>query len=167
KEPGLRGRPMGIMGIARSIAFFGYAALTLITGVGCNRSTDPGTGLTSEDLKAIPVSKGWARTSVNTTIFRHDSVTTYGDTQFVAVYDADQTVVLAQRKLGSTAWKIKRTPFKGVCKDAHNSISLGVDGAGFIHMSWDQHSQPLRYCRSVSSGTLELTEEMPMTGVNE
>ena len=155
------------MGIVRPIAYFCYAALTLITSAGCNHSTDPGTGLTSEDLKAIPVSKGWARTSVNTTIFRHDSVTTYGDTQLVAFYDADQTVVLAQRKLGSTSWKIRRTPFKGVCKDAHNSISLGVDGDGFVHMSWDQHSQPLRYCRSVSRGSLELTQEMAMTGVNE
>ncbi len=153
--------------ISQRIAFLCYAGLALVTGAGCNESTDPGTGLTSGDLKAIPLAKGWARTSVNTTIFRHDAVTTYRDTQYVAFYDAAQNVILGQRKLGSTTWKIKRTRFTGVCKDAHNSISLGVDGAGFLHMSWDQHSQPLRYCRSVESGSLELTEEMPMTGMNE
>src|SRR6266404_4914024 len=111
-----------------------------------------GAGAAAEDLQVIPVAKGWARTSVNTTVFRHD---------------ANQSAVLAQRKIGETAWKIQKTDFKGTCKDAHNSISLGVDGDGFLHMSWDQHSQPLHYCRSVAGGSLELTAELPMTGANE
>jgi hypothetical protein len=155
------------MGIVRQPAFFCSAWWMLVAASGCNGPADPAKSLALPDLQAIPVAKGWARTSVNTTIFRHDGITTYGDLQYVAFYDAEQRVVLAQRKLGSRAWNFKRTQFKGVCKDAHNSISLAVDGDGFIHMSWDQHSQPLRYCRSIAHSSLELTDEMPMTGVNE
>jgi len=149
------------MRIVSPIALFSYAGFTVIAFHAL------GAGGNSEDLQIIPVAKGWARTSVNTTIFRHDAVTTYRDTQYIAFYDADQRVVLAQRKLGSTTWRIKPTAFKGTCKDAHNSISLGVDGDGFIHMSWDQHSQPLRYCHSIATGSLEMTGELPMTGANE
>lgn len=149
------------MQIAYRIAFFCYAALSGLAFQAL------GAGVAPENLQTIPVAKGWARTSVNTTIFRHDALTTFGDTQYIAFYDADQTVVLAERTLGSLTWKIKRTALKGTCKDAHNSISLGVDGDGFIHVSWDQHSQPLRYCRSVASRSLEMTGELPMTGANE
>ena len=42
-----------------------------------------------------------------------------------------------------------------------------VDGDGYLHMSWDHHGHPLRYCRSKEPGSLELTEKMPMTGKKE
>src|SRR5215831_15509612 len=87
-----------------------YLGALMVVSQGCG----PGPG--SENVQVIPVGKGWAKTSVNTTIFRHDSVTTFGDTQYVAFYDGDQTVILAERKLDSTAWKIKKTALKGNCK---------------------------------------------------
>lgn len=115
----------------------------------------------------VPVAKGWARNSVNATIFRHNSVVTHGDTQFVAFYDAAGYVNLAKRQLDSREWQVRRTQYQGNVRDAHNSISIMVDGAGYLHMAWGHHDDPLHYCRGVEPGSLELTDMLPMTGEYE
>lgn len=115
----------------------------------------------------IPVDKGWAKNSINANITRHNSVVSHDGSQYVAYYAEDGYVVLAMRKLGSEKWKIRKTQYKGNTRDAHNSISIMVDGDGYLHVSWDHHNNPLRYCRSVAPGSLELTEKMPMTGEKE
>ncbi|OVE80427.1 neuraminidase [bacterium I07] len=115
----------------------------------------------------VPLAKGWAKNSINAVIFRRNSVVTHKETQYVAYYDANGFVVLAKRMLNSMKWEIRRTQYKGNIKDAHNSISIMVDGDGYLHMSWDHHNDPLRYCRSETPGSLELTATMPMTGMNE
>jgi hypothetical protein len=115
----------------------------------------------------VPVSKGWAKNSVNATIFRTNSVTTHGDTQYIAFYNEDARVVLAKRRLGTAKWQIHETPYAGNTRDAHNGINIAVDGSGLLHMSWDHHCDPLNYCRAVAPGSLELTDRMQMTGQNE
>ena len=52
-------------------------------------------------------------------------------------------------------------------KDAHNIISMMIDGEGYMHVSFDHHGHPLNYCRSIAPGSLELGDKMPMTGVDE
>jgi hypothetical protein len=118
-------------------------------------------------VRIVPVAKGWARNSVNATVFRVNALTSHGDTQYLAFYDQDSRVVLAKRKLASTDWLIRKTAYNGNTKDAHNGICIGVDGSGTLHMSWDHHCDPLNYCRAVAPGSLELTERRPMTGQNE
>lgn len=110
---------------------------------------------------------GWAKNSVNAVVFRHNSVVTYKNTQYAAYYDSTGHVVLAKRNLTSNKWEVKKTNYMGNIKDAHNSISIMVDGEGFLHMSWDHHGHPLRYARSKAPGSLELTEKLPMTGKHE
>lgn len=117
--------------------------------------------------RLIPVAKGWARNSVNAVIFRHNSLITVKDTQFIAFYDGDRNLVLGKRRLGSADWQIQTTPYKGNIADAHNSISLVADGDGYLHVSWDHHNNALRYCHSIEPGSLTLTEKMPMTGLHE
>jgi hypothetical protein len=114
--------------------------------------------------KTVDVGLGWANNSVNTVAFRKNSLATYRDTQFIAYYDNNKYVVIGKRKSGADNWQLKRTPYKGNTNDAHNTISIIVDGAGYLHMAWDHHNNPLRYCRSLQPGSLELTEKMPMTG---
>ena len=92
---------------------------------------------------------------------------THHDIQYVAFYDANAHVVLSKRQVGTADWEIQTTHYTGNVRDAHNSISIMVDGAGFLHMSWDQHDSPLRYCRSKKPGSLELSDEMEMTGEKE
>jgi len=119
------------------------------------------------ETRISPIAKGWAKNSVNAVIFRRNSVVTHGETQYVAFYDADANVVLAKRQLGTDIWEIRTAQYEGHVGDAHNTISIMADGDGFLHMSWDHHGNPLRYCRSKSPGSLELTDELPMTGKNE
>ncbi len=131
-------------------------AVLIAGGISCARTP-----------RLVRIADGWARTSVNATIFRKNSVTTYQNQQYVAYYDPDSYLVLARRTHGSSDWEIVRTPYRGNTLDAHNSISLAMDGAGYLHLSWDHHGHPLRYCRSVAPGSLQLTDRLPMTGLKE
>ncbi|MDR3328647.1 MAG: BNR repeat-containing protein [Prevotellaceae bacterium] len=117
--------------------------------------------------KLVEVGAGYSRTSVNTAVFRNNALVTHRDTQFVAFYDADRYIVLGKRKQGSSQWQLQRTQYQGNCADAHNIISLMVDGAGYLHLAFDHHGHPLRYCRSLAPGSLALGDKEPMTGDNE
>ncbi len=114
-----------------------------------------------------PVGEGWAKNSVNTTVFRNNSVVSAGGCQYTAYYDNEQYVVVAKRKLNSGKWRVSRTDFKGNCKDAHNVISIMVDGDGYLHISWDHHNNKLHYAVSKEPGSLELGPERAMVGDDE
>lgn len=93
--------------------------------------------------------EGYAATSVNAAVFRAASVTSDARCQFAAWYDAGGTVMVARRELDpGSGWIVQATDLRGDCTDAHNTISLGLDGAGYLHISWAQHGVPLRYARS-------------------
>ncbi|MFO8000419.1 MAG: BNR repeat-containing protein [Marinilabilia sp.] len=115
----------------------------------------------------VEISGGWSRTSVNATVFRKNSVVSYKDHQYAAWYDSTGHVVVAKRALDSEKWTSQRTGMEGNVSDAHNIISIMVDGDGYLHMAWDHHDGPLNYCRSKQPGSLEFTERLPMTGALE
>lgn len=117
--------------------------------------------------RLVPVGDGWSGTSVNTAVFRTNSVVTHADTQYVSYYDPDGYVTLASRTLGSDDWEIHRTQYKGNVRDGHNVISIGVDGKGYLHVSFDHHGHPLRYAKSVAPGSLQLGDLQSMTGIDE
>ncbi|MGI4898237.1 MAG: BNR repeat-containing protein [Janthinobacterium lividum] len=123
--------------------------------------------LSSSAQKLIPVAKAWANTSVNVVVFRKNSLVTFRDTQFIAFYNKDRFVVLGKRKSDSQKWQLQKTQYQGNAADAHNTIALMVDGAGFLHLSWDHHGNPLRYCRSISPESLILGDKKSMTGIKE
>ncbi|MBQ8607886.1 MAG: BNR repeat-containing protein, partial [Bacteroidaceae bacterium] len=113
------------------------------------------------------VGKGWSQTSVNTPVFRNNSLVTYAGKQYIAYYDSEGFLTLGSRTGGSNQWTLKRSVYKGNCKDAHNTISLMVDGKGYLHVAFDHHGTPLKYCRSKAPGSLELGELIPMINKNE
>jgi hypothetical protein len=110
------------------------------------------------------VGMAWSGNSVNAVVFRKNSIASFGGVQFIAYYDNEGRVVLGKRNIADTLWELKQTPYAGNTRDAHNSISIAVDGEGFLHMAWDQHNNGLHYCKSVSPFSLELSAMMPMTG---
>lgn len=118
-------------------------------------------------FSSIPIAEGWANNSVNVAVFRKNSLATHNNIQYTAYYDQDRYLVVGKRRQGTTAWDVKRSQYKGNTNDAHNTISLMVDGDGYLHLAWDHHNVALRYCRSTAPGSLELTEKMPMTGKDE
>jgi hypothetical protein len=123
--------------------------------------------MNNTQVRLVPIAEGWARNSNNAVIFRRNSVVTHGGVQYVAFYDGTGHVGLARRQLGSTDWEIRQTPLTGKVTDAHNCISIMMDGDGFLHLAWDHHNDPLRYVRSVAPGSLELSEPLSMTGLGE
>lgn len=130
--------------------------------------------LLAASCQAAPVSPvlsvvgdGWANNSVNAVVFRKNSLVTHGDAQYVAYYDAQRYLVLGKRKLGSTQWTVRRSAWQGNAADAHNAISIMVDGAGYLHVSWDHHNNALRYARGVAPGSLELGPKQAMVGADE
>ena len=115
----------------------------------------------------VRVGEGYSNTSVNTTVFRNSPLVTDGDTQYISYYDPEGYLVLGKRKLNETAWTLQRSQYKGNVADAHNVISMAMDGEGYIHVSFDHHGHPLNYCRSVAPGSLELGPKVAMTGTDE
>lgn len=118
-------------------------------------------------VRLIPIAEGWAKNQINAVIFRKNAVTTFKENQYTAFYDGDSNVALAIRKLGSTDWQIRKTQFTGNTADAHNSISLAVDGSGFLHLAWNNHNTPLSYTRSLKAGSLEMPDNSAMIGDGE
>jgi hypothetical protein len=118
--------------------------------------------------KTILVSNNaWAGNSINTVVFRKNAVCSYKQTQFISYYNNDGYVVLGKRNLNSSIWQLTTTSFKGNIADAHNSISIIVDGDGYLHMAWNHHGNKLHYSKSVAPGSLTMTDELSMTGIAE
>lgn len=109
----------------------------------------------------------FAGSSVNMLANSQHTLITHGNTQFAAFYAADATVVLAKRAVGSEAWTTVRTALKGRTADAHNTIALGVDGDGILHIAWDHHGNALNYAHGTAPGSLELGPREAMTGLHE
>lgn len=120
-----------------------------------------------DKTRLVNIISGRAANSINTVIFRHNSVVSYNDHQYAAFYDEQGNVMLAKRNLDSLNWRIKKTQYQGNVKDAHNSISIMIDGNGYLHMSWDQHGNALRYCKSKYPEEIELSDEITMVGSKE
>lgn len=136
--------------------------LLVISSIGANAQLIGINGAT-----IITAGEAWAKNSVNTVIFRRNSLVTDKETQYIAYYDENENVVLGKRNIHSTKWELKITQYKGDATDAHKTISIMIDGDGYLHMSWGLHGGPFNYCKSISPGSLELTPKMSMTGFKE
>lgn len=141
-----------------------YADYYYIEGLLRLRDRSGGAG---DDVTVTPVGPGWARSSVNAVIFRQHGLVSRDGVQYAAFYEPEGRVVLARRDIGEDAWETRQTRYTGNVADAHNAISIGVDGDGTLHLAWDQHDSPLRYARSTGPGRMALTEPMAMTGDHE
>ena len=125
-------------------------------------------GVTGYPQKLIPTGKrGYSQTSVNTAVFRKNSIVTHNGIQYIAFYDENEYLTLGKRELGSARWTFYLSQYKGNCKDAHNVISLMVDGEGFLHVAFNHHGSSLNYCRSIRPGSLILGNKEIMVGRDE
>ncbi|MBE6334401.1 MAG: neuraminidase [Bacteroidales bacterium] len=115
----------------------------------------------------IPVGEGYSKTSVNATIFRNSSIVTHNNFQYIAYYDGDGYLTLGKRKIGAKVWVLKKTQYKGNVSDAHNIISMTVDGEGYIHVAFDHHGHPLNYAVSTAPESLTLGDKRSMIGKDE
>jgi rhamnogalacturonyl hydrolase YesR len=118
--------------------------------------------------RLLPIaSDGWAGSSANVIAGIQNSLFTDGPRQFAVFYASDGTLVLSKRTLGEDVWTSLRSPYRGRVADAHNVAAVIVDGAGFLHVAWDHHDNPLNYARSLAPHSLKLGARQAMTGLHE
>ena len=117
--------------------------------------------------KLVKVGDGYSSTSVNTTIFRNNSIVTHKGNQYISFYDAEGWLTIGKRKLGSQNWTLSRSQYRGKVSDAHNVISMMADGEGYLHIAFDHHGNRLNYCRSVAPESIQLAQKESMIAKDE
>jgi hypothetical protein len=125
-------------------------------------------GLQVQQLAAFDLGQAWSSNTVNTVIFRHHGILTWGGDQYTAFYVDEITLRVVSRTLATNHIATHDIDGQYNLRDAHNSISLGIDRAGHLHISYDHHATKLRYRRSTQPNAIHgWTEELTMTGANE
>ena len=94
---------------------------------------------------------GWAQNSLNATSFRQSSVTSHDGWQFIGFVDGDERVVLGKRQLGTDTWQLHVTQYTVDATDAHNSVNIGIDGNGYLHVIINGHHNPFTYAKAVNT----------------
>lgn len=146
-------------------------------------SRPPGTA-----VRLVPVDDGDPATSefgfagssaINTVAFVRSSLQTFGDQQFVTWYGRHQadashrfnnTIWIGRRTLGSADWEVFRHASftANDINDGHDVICFGIDGDGYLHLSWGMHGDDFHYSRSTTPVTgnapIELGPDTTMTG---
>ena len=117
--------------------------------------------------KHLVAHESWANNSVNTVIFRKNSLISNDRFQFIAYYDQKGQVMLGKRKINSRAWELSTSGFKGDANDAHKSISIILDGDGYLHLAWGQHNNALNYAKSLYPNSLMMGTATKMLGNRE
>ncbi|MCW1921089.1 BNR-4 repeat-containing protein [Luteolibacter arcticus] len=154
-------------------------------------TTDPGDAgsrPTGTAVNLVPLDDGDHATSdfgyagasaINTVAFVRSSLKTVGDQQFITWYgrhqhdaaaDFNNTIWIGRRTLGSSQWEIFRHPTYTANNigDGHDVISYGIDGEGYMHLSWGMHGDAFHYARSTTpvtgTGPIVLGPDGPMSG---
>jgi hypothetical protein len=121
-----------------------------------------------EKISQLDLGLAWAGNTINTVIFRHHGIMTLGEYQYTAFYVDEHTLRLVRRHLQDDSLQVHDLAGEYNLKDAHNSISLGMDREGHLHISYDHHATQLKYRRSRHPHEVrEWTDELSMTGQNE
>lgn len=108
-------------------------------------------------ISVMPLSAAYAKTSINTSIFRCNSIASDDNFQIAAYYDCDGFITFAKRNVYSDSWEIVRSNIQQDCTDAHKSISIALDGDGYIHVAYGMHASQMTYRRSVSPYSFHFT----------
>lgn len=123
-------------------------------------------------VQVMEIDKVWAGHPVGF------SLLTSQNRQYIAYYNADRNMVVGQRDLSEPKFALtilpptSRETAGGTSTvlgwDSHNSVTLGIDPDGYIHLAGNMHVHPLTYFRSVRPRDIStLRQETAMTGSNE
>ena len=88
------------------------------------------------------------------------SLLTHGRRQYVAYYDANRQMTVAQRKLDSNEWVFTRLPSR-IGWDSHNYVTMAIDADGHLHVSGNMHVAPLAYFRTTQPGDASTLVRVP------
>ncbi|RYD61282.1 MAG: hypothetical protein EOP83_17415, partial [Verrucomicrobiaceae bacterium] len=155
--------------------------------IAATNPANPWSRSTGTAVNIVPIDDGDHATSdfgyagasaINTVAFVRSSLKTVGNQQFITWYGRHQhdanatfnnTIWIGRRTLGSSQWEIFRQPYTANnITDGHDVISYGIDGEGYMHVSWGMHGDAFHYARSTSpvtgTGPIALGPDGPMSG---
>ena len=127
---------------------------------------------TEKIIETIKVDKVWAGHPVGFALL------TNGNRQYIAYYNANRNMVVGQRNLSDKEFSLfvlpatSRETAGGTSTvlgwDSHNSVTLGIDKDGYIHLAGNMHVHPLTYFKSSKPWDITtLVQQMSMVGSNE
>ena len=130
------------------------------------------TGNTGSIEQVIKIDKVWAGHPVGFCLL------TKGERQYIAYYNGNRNMVVGQRNLDEENFSLHIVPPTYREKsggtstvlgwDSHNSVTLGIDKDGFIHLSGNMHGHPLTYFKSTKQSDIStIVQVMEMVGREE
>lgn len=130
------------------------------------------TNITETVVEKIEIDKVWAGHRVGFCLLTNEN------RQYIAYYNANRNMVVGQRNLDESKFDLTILPPTSREKaggtstvlgwDSHNSVTLGIDSEGYIHLSGNMHVNPITYFRSTKPNDIStLVQEMKMVGTNE
>jgi hypothetical protein len=112
-------------------------------------------------LDVVDVAPAWSGHSVGYCLL------TGGGNQYVAYYDDERRMTVAQRQVDEETWVFNKLSHR-VNWDSHHYITMAMDSEGFLHVSGNMHSDPLIYYRTTRPYDVTTLERaIAMTGQNE
>lgn len=121
---------------------------------------------------------GYAATDINSIAYICNGLRTLGNQQFLTFYGRHQsnssyaynnTIWVARRTVGAKVWDVFRTAFTAnAITDDHDTIAFGIDGEGYMHLSWGMHNSGTNSAGTVNGdGLYHYTRSIaPVTGTN-
>lgn len=157
-----------------AFTFLIYFAILLM---GCN-SPDQKPLIIDETDKTVSIEQVtkidsvWAGQPVGFCLYTH------GDRQYIAYYNVNRNMVVGQRNLDQEKFELHIMPpttrkeAGGTSTvlgwDSHNSVTIGIDKEGYVHLSGNMHGNPITYFKSTEPNDItSLKQEMVMVGPNE
>jgi hypothetical protein len=122
--------------------------------------------------QVISIDRVWAGHPVGFCLYTH------GTRQYIAYYNAERRTVVGQRNLSDKNFELYVLPATSretaggtstvLGWDSHNSLTLGVDREGYIHLSGNMHVNPITYFRSAKPNDIStLRQVFEMVGTGE
>ncbi|MBI0400391.1 BNR repeat-containing protein [Cyclobacterium marinum] len=122
--------------------------------------------------KIIPIDSVWAGHSVGFSLLTHQN------RQYIAYYNKDRHMTVGQRDLDEDQFELYQMPVfdreegQGTSTtlgwDSHNSVTIGIDSEGYLHLAGNMHVHPITYFRGQEPYDISsLKQEMEMVGSNE
>ncbi|OYW81950.1 MAG: hypothetical protein B7Z26_04255 [Asticcacaulis sp. 32-58-5] len=102
------------------------------------------------------IDKVWAGHSVGF------AVTTSASHIYVAYYDANRQLTVAQRPVNNPAHWVYHKVDTWLGWDSHNLIAMALDKDGALHVAGNMHVDPLTYFRSDPSGDVRGLKRVPV-----
>ena len=134
----------------------GWMAVLIASAGGAAAEVDP-----LDFATKTPVGRGYAKSNINATAFAFN-IASLDDWQVAAWYrplDGDRPGGLRVIRRNLVTGDIDVTDLPSPTNDPgtfvannindnHDVVSVGIDGSGFVHLSWGMHGDPSHYSRS-------------------